>query len=147
MSVATGLAVWAFAAAVGLRLPAEWGIVAFTFNYIPFIGPWIATLLPACYALAQFQSPQAALVVFVCLGAAQFVIGSYIEPRVAGKSLGISPSLVLFSVFLWTFLWGIFGTFIGVPITIALLAFCAQFAQTRWIAELLGVETTEDGRN
>ncbi|WFU89430.1 AI-2E family transporter [Rhizobium sp. CC1099] len=145
MSAATGLAVWALAAAFGLRLAAEWGIVAFALNYIPFIGPWIATLLPTCYALAQFQSPQSALVVFACLSAAQFVIGSYIEPRVAGNTLGISPSLVLFSVFLWTFLWGIFGAFIGVPITIAVLAFCTQFASTRWIAELWGTEGVANG--
>ncbi|WP_420882151.1 AI-2E family transporter [Rhizobium gallicum] len=73
------------------------------------------------------------------------MIGSYIEPRVAGNTLGISPSLVLFSVFLWTFLWGIFGAFIGVPITIAVLAFCTQFASTRWIAELLGTEGVANG--
>ncbi|MDX0508985.1 AI-2E family transporter [Sinorhizobium medicae] len=145
MSAATGIAVWALATAFGLRFAAEWGIVAFTLNYIPFIGPAFATILPTCYALAQFQSPQSALIVFACLSTAQFIIGSYIEPRVAGNTLGISPSLVLFSVFLWTFLWGIFGAFIGVPITIAVLSFCAQFASTRWLAELLGKETIMDG--
>jgi predicted PurR-regulated permease PerM len=138
MSVATGGMVYALATALGLQLAAEWGVIAFTLNFIPFIGPFIATLLPTLYALAQFESLQSALVVFACLNLIQFMIGSYIEPRVAGKKLAISPFIVLFSVFLWTFLWGLFGAFIGVPIAIAALTFCAQSRSARWLAVLLG---------
>lgn len=138
MSVATGGLVYALAKALGLQLAAEWGVIAFTLNFIPFIGPFIATVLPTLYALAQFESLQSALVVFACLNLIQFVIGSYIEPRVAGKKLAISPFIVLFSVFLWTFLWGLFGAFIGVPIAIAGLTFCAQSRSARWVAVLLG---------
>jgi AI-2 transport protein TqsA len=138
MSVATGGMVYVLATTFGLQLAAEWGVIAFTLNFIPFIGPFIATLLPTLYALAQFESLQSALVVFACLNLIQFVIGSYIEPRVAGKKLAISPFIVLFSVFLWTFLWGLFGAFIGVPIAIAALTFCAQSRSARWLAVLLG---------
>lgn len=136
MSVATGGMVYVLATTLGLQLAAEWGVIAFTLNFIPFIGPFIATLLPTLYALAQFESLQSALVVFACLNLIQFVIGSYIEPRVAGKKLAISPFIVLFSVFLWTFLWGLFGAFIGVPIAIATLTFCAQSRSARWLAVL-----------
>lgn len=144
MSVATGGMVYILAAALGLQLAAEWGVIAFTLNFIPFIGPFIATLLPTLYALAQFESLQWALVVFAGLNLIQFVIGSYIEPRVAGKKLAISPFVVLFSVFLWTFLWGLFGAFIGVPIAIAALTFCAQSRSARWLAVLLGA-SGDDG--
>ena len=138
MSVATGAMVWVLAVTSGLQLATEWGVIAFTLNYIPFIGPFIATLFPTLYALAQFESLQAALLVFACLNVIQFVIGSYIEPRVSGNSLAVSPFIVLFSVFFWTYMWGLFGAFIGVPITIAALTFCSQHPSTQWIAELLG---------
>jgi predicted PurR-regulated permease PerM len=138
MSLATGLLVWALAALAGLQLAAEWGVIAFALNYIPFIGPFIATLFPTLYALAQFASWQSALAVFLGLNVIQFVIGSYVEPRISGKALAISPSVVLFAVFFWTFLWGLFGAFIGVPITIALLAFCAQHPSTRWLVDIFG---------
>jgi predicted PurR-regulated permease PerM len=138
MSVATGLMVWALAAVSGLQLAPEWGVIAFALNYIPFIGPFIATVFPTLYALAQFESLQAALIVFAGLNVVQFVIGSYIEPRVSGSALAISPSIVLFSVFFWTWMWGLFGAFIGVPVTIAMLTLCAQHPSTRWLAELLG---------
>lgn len=138
MSAATGLFVWLIAKASGLHLATEWGVIAFTLNYIPFIGPFIATVFPTLFALAQFDSWQSALIVFAGLNIVQFVIGSYIEPRLSGSALSISPSLVLFSVFFWAFLWGLFGAFIGVPIVIAALTFCAQHPSSRWIANLLG---------
>ena len=56
MSVLTGALVAAFAYAVGLPLAAEWGVIAFALNYIPFIGSFIATLFPTLFAIAQFSS-------------------------------------------------------------------------------------------
>jgi predicted PurR-regulated permease PerM len=138
MSAITGALVWAFVTFAGLPLAAEWGVVAFALNYIPVIGPFIATVFPTLFALTQFASWQAALAVFAGLNVIQFVVGSYIEPRVSGRALAISPFVVLFAVFLWTFLWGLFGAFIGVPITIAVLTFSAQHPSSRWLADLLG---------
>jgi len=138
MSVMTGVLVGFFAWIVGLPFAIEWGVIAFALNYIPFIGPFIATLFPTLLAMTQFDSWQAVLGVFACLNIIQFVIGSYIEPRVSGNILSISPSVVLFTIFFWTFLWGLFGTFIGVPITLAILSFCGQHPSSRWLADLLG---------
>jgi AI-2 transport protein TqsA len=141
MSAMTGLLVGAFAWITGLQFAMEWGSIAFTLNYVPFIGPFIATLFPTLLAMTQFDSWQAVLGVFVCLNIIQFVVGSYIEPRVAGHMLSISPLVVLFSIFFWTFLWGIFGTFIGVPIALAILTFCDQNLSSRWISDLFGGST------
>ena len=76
--------------------------------------------------------------VFASLNIIQFVVGSYLEPRVAGSALSISPFVVLFTVFLWSFLWGIAGAFIGVPIVIAILTVCEQYPASRWVAQVLG---------
>jgi AI-2 transport protein TqsA len=138
MSLATGILVGVFAWGAGLQFAVEWGVIAFALNYVPFVGPFVATLFPTLLAMAQFASWQAVLAVFVCLNIIQFVIGSYVEPRVSGNVLSISPMVVLFAVFFWTFLWGLYGAFIGVPIAIAALTFCGHYPSTRWIAELLG---------
>jgi predicted PurR-regulated permease PerM len=137
MSVLTGLAFWIFTAVDGLELRREWGVIAFVLNFIPFIGPFVATLLPTLFAAAQFESIYAALVVFIGLNLLQFVIGSYIEPRVAGTAVSVSPFMVLFAVFFWGMLWGIAGAFIGVPILIALATVCARHPAARPIAALL----------
>jgi predicted PurR-regulated permease PerM len=146
MSVATGLLVWIFARAIGLPLAEEWGFIAFTLNYIPFIGSFIATLLPTLFALMQLETWQGVLVIFIGLNLIQTIGGSYIEPRLSGSALSMSPALVLFSIFLWGFLWGIFGAFIGVPISIAVLTYCAQHPASAWIADLFGSSAAETSR-
>jgi AI-2 transport protein TqsA len=137
MSVLTGLGFWVFAVVDGLELQREWGVIAFVLNFIPFIGSFVATLLPTLFAAAQFESLYSALFVFIGLNLLQFVIGSYIEPRVAGTAVSVSPFMVLFAVFFWGMLWGIGGAFIGVPILIALATVCASHPTAHPIATLL----------
>jgi predicted PurR-regulated permease PerM len=88
--------------------------------------------------MAQANTWQSVVGIFVCLNIIQFVVGSYIEPRLAGAVLSLSPLLVLFATFFWSYMWGIYGAFIGVPITIVVLTFCGHFESTRLVAEILG---------
>jgi predicted PurR-regulated permease PerM len=138
MSVITGLLVFVAAWASGLPLAMEWGVIAFVLNYIPFLGPMIATVFPSLVAVVEFQYWQSAVMLFLVLNVIQIVIGSYLEPRISGSALSMSPFLVLFAIFFWTYLWGLFGAFIGVQITFAILSFCEQHERTRWLAMLLG---------
>ncbi|MGD9659597.1 MAG: AI-2E family transporter [Methylocystis sp.] len=135
-SVATGIAVGVFAKLMGLELAIAWGILAFALNYLPYIGSLVVTILPALFAFVQFDSWQTAVFVLLALAVIQFVIGSYLEPLISGSALAISPSVVTFAVVLWTFLWGVPGAFIGVPLAIAFLTLCAQFPSTQWIATM-----------
>jgi AI-2 transport protein TqsA len=139
MSALTGIAVWAFALFAGLDLAPAWGIIAFVLNYIPFIGSFVATLLPSLFAVAQFESWQDSMFVLVGVFAIQFAIGNYLEPLIAGAALSISPLAVVFAVFFFGLLWGIPGAFLGVPILIAILTLCAHYPSTRWLATLLSV--------
>jgi AI-2 transport protein TqsA len=136
-SILTGCVVWLFALGAGLELAAAWGAIAFALNYIPFLGPFVATALPTLFAIAQFDSWQTAVVIFTSLNVIQFIIGSYLEPRLTGASLAISPFAVIFAVFFWSFMWGISGAFIGVPMLIAFIVYCAGIPSGQWIATLL----------
>jgi len=143
MSVATGVLVWGLVSLYGLPLAREWGVIAFALNYIPFIGSLVSTLLPALFAISQFDAWENAIVMFAALQVIQFMVGSYLEPLVAGSILSMSPFLVLLSVFFWTYLWGIAGAFIGVPIVIAVLTICELHPPARWIAEMFGAPVAE----
>jgi predicted PurR-regulated permease PerM len=142
MSIITGVLVFAVTYAAGLPLAKEWGLLAFVLNYIPFLGPLVVTLIATLFAIAEFQSWQTAALIFLILNGIQIAIGSYVEPRVSGTALSMSPTLVLFSVFFWAHLWGIFGAFIGVPISIAILTFCEQSPSTRWVADVFAGAVT-----
>ncbi|MDI7861612.1 AI-2E family transporter [Rhizobiaceae bacterium n13] len=136
-SLLTGFVVWAFALFAGLELAAAWGAIAFALNYIPFLGPFVATAFPTLFAIAQFESWQSAILVFIGLNLIQFIIGSYLEPLLTGASLAISPFAVIFSVFFWSFMWGVSGAFIGVPILIAFIVYCSLASSSTWLVTLL----------
>ncbi|MEO1985690.1 MAG: AI-2E family transporter [Martelella sp.] len=138
MSAITGFLFWGAATVTGLDFPIEWGVIAFALNYIPFIGSVIATVFPSLYGVIQFENWETALVLFAALNLIQFIIGNYVEPMVSGSTLSISPFVVVFSIFFWTFMWGLFGTFLGVPITIALLTVCENIPSLHWVAAILG---------
>ena len=137
MSLLTGIVVWSFALVAGIELATAWGVIAFVLNYIPFLDPLIATVFPTLFVLVQSGSWQACFIVFAGLNFIQFFIGSYLEPRIAGAALSMSPFIVLLAVFFWSFLWGIAGAFIGLPIMIAILTICEQHKSTEWITHLL----------
>ena len=136
-SVVTGVAVFLFTLSIGLDLAVAWGVISFVLNYIPYVGPLVAVILPVIFATVQFESWQMAAVIFGSLYLIQFVIGSYLEPMLTGTALAISPFVMLFAFLIWDFLWGMPGAFIGLPVTIALFTIWEQNPSTRWIANLM----------
>jgi len=145
-SIATGVATWAFIKLLGLQLAAAWGVLAFALNYLPYIGSLIVTVLPAVTAFIETGSPETALLVLAGLMILQFFIGSYLEPVFSGSALSISPSMVMFSVLLWSYIWGLLGAFLGVPLAIATLTLCEKFPSTRWISEIFSGEPAKDSK-
>jgi predicted PurR-regulated permease PerM len=84
--------------------------------------------------------PVLALILLGTLTVLQFVGGNYIEPRISGGALRLSPFIILVAIFLWTFIWGIYGTFIGVPIAIAIAAFADHIPSCKWLLGFMGAE-------
>ncbi len=126
MSLLTGLGIGGFAALAGLPLALEWGVIAFALNYIPFLGPLVATLLPTALAGLLSGAWETAVLVFLGMNAVQVGIGSYLEPRLTGAVLAVSSFAVLLAVFLGMVVWGIAGAFLGTPALIALLTACGR---------------------
>lgn len=137
ISLLTGLLTWLFALLVGLDLALVWGGLAFALNYIPFIGSIIAVAPPVLFAVVQFESWQMPVLVLAGMTLIQFSIGNFLDPRIEGRALAISPFVVVASIFFWGLVWGIAGAFIGVPLTIALVTVCSGFHETCWISRLL----------
>jgi len=118
-----------------------WAFLIFLFNYIPYIGSLIATFLPAIFAIIQFGSLWSFVWVFISIEAIQLVVGNYIEPKIMGKSLNLSPLVVVVALSFWGYVWDLLGMFLSVPLTSIMLIVLAQFPATRNIAILL----TENG--
>jgi AI-2 transport protein TqsA len=137
-----GSALWAFS--VGLDLVLVWGVLNFMLNFIPIVGNIIGIVPPTLYAMIQFQSASWTLVVFFGFAVLQIVISNVVYPMLQGRSLSISPILILISLAFWGWLWGIAGALLAVPITASLVILCERFSSTEWIARLLS--SRKDGQ-
>jgi predicted PurR-regulated permease PerM len=136
-SVVTGVAVWGFARFMGMEMAGACGVLAFALNYLPYIGSFIVTALLPVFAFVQFGSFETPLLVLGGVSLIQMITGSYLEPLFSGSALSISPPLILFSITLWTYLWGALGAFLGVPLAIAALTLFEEFPATHWIADIM----------
>ena len=142
MGLLTALASWAIMTAVGLDFAEFWALLIFFLNYIPNIGAIVATLFPAILALIQFQTWVPFVIMTSGLVVVQFIIGNLIEPRYLGRSLNLSPLVILIALGLWGQIWGVLGMFLSVPITVILMIIFAHFESTRPLAILL----SQDGQ-
>jgi predicted PurR-regulated permease PerM len=122
---------------VGVDFAGFWAFTIFLLNFIPTVGSIIATLFPSVLALIQFDTLYPFIVVLVAVGAVQMLVGNVLEPKLMGKSLNVSPFVVMLSLTLWGSIWGVAGMFLSVPITVMLLIVFAHFEKTRYIAILL----------
>jgi AI-2 transport protein TqsA len=136
ISLATGTAAGFWVAFMGIEFALLWGLTAFLLNYIPNLGSLIAAIPPAMLALIQFGPLEAGLVVLGYI-AINIMFGSVMEPYLMGRQIGLSPLIVLLSVILWGWLWGIAGMLIAVPITMALKFGLESSDESRWIADLM----------
>ena len=136
-SAATGLLVGLILAAFGLDLALVFGVLAFLLNFIPSIGSVVATLLPIPVALVQFESLWVVTAIVVVPGAVQVTIGNFIEPKLMGEGLDLSPVTIIVFLVFWGLLWGIVGALLATPITAVLRIVLAQFQTTRPMAELM----------
>lgn len=127
-------------AAIGLPNALFWSFLIFFLNFIPTIGSLIAFALPTLFALVEFTDLTRVAMVSIGVGAWQFIIGNFIQPRLTGDSLNLSTVVVLLALAIWGALWGIAGAFLAAPLTVMLMIVLAQFPTTRWIAILLSAD-------
>jgi predicted PurR-regulated permease PerM len=115
-------------------------LLIFILNFIPNFGSIIATLFPLLIGFLQYGFTPRVLLVFVGLVIIQFVIGNIMEPRITGRSLNLSPIVILISLIFWGYIWGIVGMMLAVPLTSAIKIFFENIPTLRPIANIISAD-------
>lgn len=136
-SLLTGFLTLLWCWVLGVDLALVWGLVAFVLNFVPTLGSVIAAILPALVALI-LAGPVKGLSILIGLAIIQVILGNFVDPKLQGKYLKLSPFVALLSVVFWGWAWGIPGAFLGVPITTAIILLTGEFRLTKPIAIMLG---------
>ena len=141
MSLGTGVVVAIWVKALGIDFPVIWGLCAFLLNYIPNLGSIIAAVPPTLLGFIQFGIGRALFV------AAGFIVintlfGNVIEPKLMGRSLGLSTLVVFLSLVFWGWVWGPTGMLLSVPITMVVKIALESSPSTHWLSILLDSESS-----
>jgi predicted PurR-regulated permease PerM len=125
---------------IGVPNAVLWGIVAAALRFIPYVGVWIAAVVPIGLSLAisdNWLAPILTIALFVIL---ELAVSNVLEPWLYGKHTGVSPVAVLVAAVVWTWLWGIAGLLLATPMTVCLLVIGKHVPQLSFLTILLGDE-------
>ena len=138
LSLITGALFYGIALIAKLDLAFLWGVLAVLLNFIPTFGSIIITAITILMAVLQFL-PNWTPILIVAVGtiATQMVIGNILDPRVQGNQLNLSPFVILVSLSIFGYVWGIVGMFLAVPIISILQIAFANMDSTRGIAIMM----------
>jgi len=139
-----GLAVGLGLFLIGLPYAALWGFLAAVLRFIPYIGPWVAAIIPSALALAAFEGwiwPIAVAGLFVVL---ELFTNMILEPLLYGDSAGVSQVALLVSVAFWTWLWGPIGLLMATPLTVCLVVLGKYVPQMEYITVLMSDQSVAE---
>ena len=135
-SILTAVPIMIVLSIMGIDFPILWGMVAFLLNFVPNIGSIIAAIPVVLLALIQLGFVAAGEVILLYL-IMNNIIGNFVEPKIMGRSLGLSTLVVFLSLVFWGWLLGPVGMFLSVPLTMSLKIITDSNEDTRWISVML----------
>jgi len=121
----------------GIDFAAFWALIIFILNYIPYIGSLIGVAFPVIMSVLQFYSISLTIVLLIGLMLCQIIVGNLIEPKLTGKTLNLSPVVILLALSIWGSIWGVSGMILSVPIMVMIMIILSEFKSTRPLAILM----------
>ena len=138
LGVAIGLAFWA----LDMPAPFLFGVLACLFNFIPYIGAFMAAGLSVVVALVTMDGFLWPAVVGLTYVAINLVEGQLVTPYFLSRRLELNTVVVFIAVALWAWLWSIAGMIVAVPILVMVRVLCEHIPGLEKVANFLSGEVT-----
>jgi predicted PurR-regulated permease PerM len=121
LAVFHGIVIAGGLALIGIPSAILWGVVAAFMRFVPYLGPWIAAVLPIAVAVGAFDSWTPALLTIGLIVVLEVVSNNVLEPWLYGSSVGLSPFAIIVSAVFWSWLWGLPGLLLATPLSACLV--------------------------
>ncbi len=115
LGVAVAIAMWAF----GMPSPLVFGIIAFLFNFVPYLGALAGIVIAAMVAVVSFDWIGWAPIVAGTYFVLTTLEGQLITPYFVGRSLRLNTVVVFLTISFWAWLWSVVGMIVAVPLLVA----------------------------
>ena len=123
---------------IGVPDPILWGILGGLLRFVPYIGSWIAAVLPMALAMAVTPGWSKVIWTAALYTVTELTMGQAVEPMVYGHSTGLTPIAVIIAAIFWTWIWGAIGLIISTPLTLCLVVLGRHVEQLEFFDVLLG---------
>lgn len=137
VSFLAGLLTWIILSIAGTPLALTFACLTFMLNFIPNVGPFIATMLPLPVLLLEFGMTWHIPYALISLSIVHFFVGNILETKLLGKGMDLSPVVVIASLIFWTLVWGVMGAILAVPLTSIAKIILERSQPTKPLAEML----------
>ncbi len=138
ISIFTGLAFGLALRLFGVPMALTFGVLAFLLNFVPNIGPMVASLLPIPLIVLHPDATWMWMVSAITVTCGiQAISGNIVEPKIMGDSSDLHPVTILVALMFWGMMWGVIGMFLATPITAALKILLQRIDATRPLADLM----------
>jgi predicted PurR-regulated permease PerM len=137
-SVVVGIATWIAFRTIGLQQAALWGTAAGIFNSVPYFGPVIVAATTAVIAFLQFGTVAMASYVAGISLVITSIEGWLLTPWLTSRTARTNEVAIFIGLIFWSFVWGIWGTLLAVPMLVAVKAYCDHIEDLKPVGELLG---------
>jgi predicted PurR-regulated permease PerM len=137
INIGFGVAVAVAMAVLGMSNPLLWGAAAAALNFIPYVGAIIGTGAALVAGLITFGSIGAALLPPAAYLLFHTLESAFITPLVVGRRLELNVVAIFISLAFWSWMWGIVGALIAVPILVVVKVFCDHFETLSKFGEFL----------
>lgn len=103
---------------LGMPSPLMWGGFAALFNFVPYVGPVIITVLLGFGGLVAFSDPLHAMLPAAAFLGIHLIEANVVTPALVGRRLTINPLAILLALSFWGWVWGTVGALVSVPLLI-----------------------------
>jgi predicted PurR-regulated permease PerM len=137
-SAAVSLLTWIGFRWIGLENAGAWGVAAGVLHIIPYVGPGVTAVVTGMAAFVQFHSLAMALLVAGASLVIATVIGMFVTTWMTGRIAHLNPAAVFISLLFWSWLWGIWGALLSIPIIVIVKVVSQHVEQLHPMAEIVG---------
>ncbi|MCO6441225.1 MAG: AI-2E family transporter [Nitrococcus mobilis] len=124
--------------AIGMPNPLLFGVMVGLFNFAPYIGPLVSSVVLLFVALLSLDDISRILLAPGLVLALNALEGQLITPILTGHRLDLSPVAVFVSITLWGWMWGVVGILIAVPLVASAKIVCDRIEPLQPIGTFLG---------
>jgi predicted PurR-regulated permease PerM len=126
---------------LGVPNAAMWGVLIALLNFIPYFGPFAGISLLAVVGLLTFDTLWKGLLPPAWYLLLHLLEANFITPVLLGRRFTLNPVVIFVSLMFWTWLWGVPGALLSVPILVSIKVICERVPSMSHISELLTSES------